>query len=255
MCPNVNRFVDELRYKLSRAFGFSHVSNKQYSELVFWKHEISKYVKWYQGKISSHYGVPSPASNTRVTAYSLKENAILTWTRAHINKYPDLLLVPKDYFQGMRVLDIGCGPVPYACVFTDCEIVGLDQLASEYKDLGFPLEKYPDHLTYLTASAEKIPAKNGSFGAVISVNALDHVDDFSAVAGEIRRVLRSEGILRFEVAYHRATTCEPWSLSDETIMQHFGSLGVKKISQRLATDIFPESFESTDKVVVWANKE
>jgi hypothetical protein len=38
-------------------------------------------------------------------------------------------------------------------------------------------------------------------------------------------------------------------------MQHFGSLGVKKISQRLATDIFPEAFESTDKVVVWANKE
>jgi ubiquinone/menaquinone biosynthesis C-methylase UbiE len=89
---------------------------------------------------------------------------------------------------------------------------------------------------------------------VISVNALDHVDDFPKTAEEISRVLQPEGILRIETNYHQPTTCEPWPLSDELIIKHFGHLNVKKVSERLVTEVFPEAPEKKELLVVWTNK-
>jgi ubiquinone/menaquinone biosynthesis C-methylase UbiE len=248
--------LGRLRYRFDHIFKSSlhNLSYKQYCELAFWQREIQQYIKWYMGKKPCHYGVSSPANKIKVTEYGLKENAILTWVKAHINKYPDLLLIPKDYFVGKTILDVGCGPIPYVLAFTNCKIYGLDQLIGEYKQLGFPLEKHSNRLTYINGSAENIPVKDKFFDAVISVNALDHVDDFPKTAEEISRVLQPEGILRIETNYHQPTTCEPWPLSDELIIKHFGHLNVKKVSERLVTEVFPEAPEKKELLVVWTNK-
>jgi 2-polyprenyl-3-methyl-5-hydroxy-6-metoxy-1,4-benzoquinol methylase len=193
MRQEIIQLVGMLRYRFGQILplqqNFYRLPYKQYSELAFWRREIQKYIKWYEGKLSSHYGVPAPTEEIRVIEYDLKVNAILTWVKAHINKYLDLLLIPKEYFRGKRILDVGCGPIPYALAFVDCEIFGLDQLISEYIKLGFPLDKYSDHLTYVNCASENIPIKDNFFDAVISVNAIDHVDDFSATAKEISGVL------------------------------------------------------------------
>lgn len=71
------------------------------------------------------------------------------------------------------------------------------------------------------ASAEKMPFADAFFDAVISVNAIDHVDDFAAVALEIKRILKSNGLFCMHVHYHRATKCEPIELNDQVFIKHY----------------------------------
>jgi SAM-dependent methyltransferase len=228
---------------------------KQRTELYYWNWLIKQCTKWYQGELHSLYEHPTPSENEKVTDYSLKENALRTWTRVDSNKYLDHLLVPADYFKGMNVLDIGCGPIPYALVFTGCRIFGLDQLIEFYRNLGYPIDGYSDRLVYIKGSAERIPVDDGFFDAVVSVNAIDHVDDFGNAAKEVSRVLKSGGILRFEAHYHKPTVCEPWRLNDDLVLKHFRHLGIKKICQRDATELHYDPSQKGEKLVIWANRQ
>ena len=231
---------------------------KQYSEWNFWRQEISRYIDWYEGKIDYLWGVPRPPDEIKITGYGLKENAIRTWAYSSANKtlkYPRRLFIPRDYFSEKRILDVGCGPIPCALAFIDCEIYGLDQLVDEFKELGFPLDDYSERLTYVQGSAESMPFEDNFFDAVISVNAIDHVDDFSAAAKEISRVLRPEGTLRMETHYHQPTTTEPWSLNDDMVIKHFGHLGIRKVHERPFTEVNLEVPERGEKLVVWANRD
>ena len=227
---------------------------KHHFELDFWEREIENYVLWYSGKVSALYGIPSPAEDIRIDGFSLKENAIRTWAQADIDKYPSRLLVSRDHFRGKRILDIGCGPIPYMLAFTHCEIYGMDQLVDKYVKLGFPLSEYSEKLTYVQGNAESLPFEDGFFDAVISVNALDHVDDFPSVAKEILRVLHPEGEVRIEVHYHEPSTCEPWALNDGIIVKHFSRLRIKKIHERLYTELYTDAPEKGEKLAVWANR-
>lgn len=234
------------------------LSSKQHGELDFWRHEIERYVAWHEGRLDHLWGVPSPRDRIHGQTGHPRGDAILAWARAGVpEKYLSHLLVPGDHFAGMTVLDVGCGPIPYALGFSGCQVVGLDELVDEYRGLGFPLEEYPDRrrLTYVRGSAEQVPAADDSFDAVISVNALDHLRDFPAAAGEICRVLRPGGIVRFQVHYHPPTPLEPWALNDDLILEHLGALGVEKVHEMRATDL-PNSYPDAgteERQVVWAN--
>jgi ubiquinone/menaquinone biosynthesis C-methylase UbiE len=232
-------------------------NRKKYSALDFWRSEREVYVRWDEGEIKSLYGIPSPDDDMKVTGYSYKENVIRTWAQADIDKYPGHLLVSRDYFRGKKILDVGCGPVPYTLAFTDCEIYGLDHLVDGYARLGFPLSEYSDRLTYVNGVAEDMPFEDNFFDAVISVNAIDHVDDFTLTAKEISRILRPEGILRMEVHYHKPTVREPWELNDKFMLEHFGHIGIKKIHERSFGELYPDESEEKkqEKLVVWTNKE
>jgi ubiquinone/menaquinone biosynthesis C-methylase UbiE len=248
----------------------SHSLNKESSEFDFWSCEIQYYVKWYKGKIRYLYGIPHPTQREKIVQFSLEENAIRTWAEADIERYLNRLLVRRDYFAGKRLLDVGCGPIPYALAFNDCKIWGIYPLVDSYKRIGFPLDRYSDRLTYLNASVEKIPCEDNFFDAVISVNSIDHVDDFPLAAQEISRVLRPGGILRMEVHYHSPTTCEPWKLDDSIIIQYFDHLEIQKVSEKPFTELnqrfsnlsnplaklytFLQVWQKkNEKLVVWAN--
>lgn len=234
---------------------FSYLPEKQRSELLFWFRIIDKFVEWYRGEISHLYGHPPPTEKRKVRGYGLRENAIRTWARFDTVRYLDRLLIPPDYFNGMKILDIGCGPLHCALAFTNCEVFGLDQLIEHYKRIGYPLDAYSARITYATGSTEKIPFEANFFDAVISVNAIDHVDDFAMAAKEITRVLKPEGILRFDAHYHEQTVCEPVVLNDAIIIKHLGHLGVVKVCSRPFTDFYPDIPERGEKLVIWANKE
>ncbi|MCL5094046.1 MAG: class I SAM-dependent methyltransferase [Patescibacteria group bacterium] len=241
--------IDELKRRLNL------IGEKQKTELAFWKREIGIYMDWYEGHLKDLYGVPAPKEKDKIKSYSPEENAIRTWAKVDGDKYVNHLAIPYDYFKGMKLLDVGCGPIPYALTFTGCTIWGLDQLISGYKRLGFPLDNYDERLTYIQGGAENIPVEDNFFDAVISVNAIDHVDDFPKACKEIMRVLKPEGILRIETHYHEPTVCEPWVLTDKMIKENFKPIGIKKIKETKFADIYPEYAKSSkEKLVVWSNK-
>ena len=245
-----------LRHRVHRALGSGAVRQlgyKQYSEVRFWKGELRRYIEWYEGKVADVYGVPAPRAELREQQYGdLTRNAVATWLRTCDSRYPEHLCVDPDAFAGMRVLDIGCGPVPFALGFKFCEVHALDQLLPAYREIGFPFDIYPPRLTWLVGRAEEIPAPADSFDAIVSVNAIDHVDDLPAVAREITRVLRPQGAIRIEAHYHDPTVVEPWKLDDAVMMRHFGHLQVRKLHERFVS--WPGRAQD-ERLVVWGNDE
>jgi SAM-dependent methyltransferase len=227
---------------------------KQYREVEWWQHDVALYVGWYKGDKDSLYGVPAPTATMKVKGVDIRESALLTWMAVMKDSYPARLVAPRDYFQGKKILDVGCGPLPMALGFTDCEIFGLDQLIGHYKRLGYPIAKFADRMRYIQASAESIPVRDHTFDAVISVNAIDHVDDFALAAREIARVLRPDGVIRMQVHYHPRTICEPWALDDEIVMRYFGHLGIRKVHEHIA-DIHERVLGDGERLVVWSNRD
>jgi ubiquinone/menaquinone biosynthesis C-methylase UbiE len=152
-------------------------------------------------------------------------------------------MLGADALTGLRVLDVGCGPIPYAAAFTGCDITGIDPLIDGYRALGYPL----DGMEYVCAPAEAMPFADDSFDAVISMNALDHVDDFGAVAREIQRVAR--GLIRIEVHYHAPTVTEPLALDDDIVRECFPTL--VKLREKPYAEFYPWA---TGTVAVWSSR-
>ena len=85
---------------------------KYKTELNFWKTEIENYRAWYEGKLRTHCGTPAPQEHEKVKTYLPQHAAILTWLRLHQGpKYLKDLLLDKRAFFGLRVLDVGSGPL------------------------------------------------------------------------------------------------------------------------------------------------
>ena len=82
------------------------------------------------------------------------------------------------------------------------------------------------------------PLKLEDFDAVISVNALDHVDDFEQVASEMQRVLRRSGTAYFEIEYHVPTVTEPLALDDSRVRSAFSGCELNLAKSRTGQELF-----------------
>ncbi len=241
--------------RLGRRGRPSGLEAKRAGELEFWTAEVRQYVRWLRGDLPQLYGVSSPSQDEVVAAPTEPERAIRTWARKDGDKYLRHLGVSADIFQGRRVLEIGCGPLPYSICFTGCDIIGLDPLLSMYREAGYPLKGYDARLRHLCAAAERIPLRTASADGILSVNAIDHVDDFFRAASEIARVVSPDAIILIEAHYHPPTRQEPWVLNDERMTQAFGGLSVSKAAQRPFTDLYPTIPEARDQTLtVWTNR-
>lgn len=75
------------------------------------KKEIENYVKWYKGKLETHYMMSPAREDRKVMATSVEHSAILTWLKLHQKpKYLEDLMLDKMVFSELRVLDVGSGP-------------------------------------------------------------------------------------------------------------------------------------------------
>jgi SAM-dependent methyltransferase len=80
-----------------------------------------------------------------------------------------------------RLLDVGCGSLPYAEFFagTVSEYIGLDFVENPRAQLR--------------GAAEALPVEDASFDIVLCTQVLEHCDDPAKVVSELRRVTREGG--------------------------------------------------------------
>ncbi len=240
--------------KLERLMYILMGKDKEFAEIKFWRRQVDNYLKWYRGEIPALYGHPSPAENIKVKAATPELSAILTFFNVHqMLKYQKDLLLDENAFRGMKVLDIGSGPFPSSLTFKDCETFSLDPLMDAYIAAGYPIHCYEQRGRFVKSMAESMPFENGFFDAVISVNAIDHVNDFAATAAEIKRVLKPGGRFRMHVHYHPKTKAEPLELNDEVFLKHYGWVtDIKKLQE--SKEKIGTTLETADEsYVVWGN--
>ncbi len=83
--------------------------------------------------------------------------------------------------RALRLLDVGCGALPYARTFAPyvAEHVGFDSVENPYAQLH--------------GRAESLPVDDESFDVVLCTQVLEHCDEPELVVAELRRVLRPGG--------------------------------------------------------------
>lgn len=95
-----------------------------------------------------------------------------------------------------RLLEIGYGSgvfMPELSRHAD-ELFGIDPHPMP-TEVAAVLQKYGIHASLSTGSAELLPYTDGFFDCVVSVSAMEYVEDIEAACGELRRVLKPGGRL------------------------------------------------------------
>ncbi len=98
---------------------------------------------------------------------------------------------------GMDILDIGCGTGIYCLELAQlgAKVTGIDVSEAMLAKARAKAERQGLKIQFLRADARKLPFKDESFDAVISVTALEFVPDLRGALEEAYRVLRRGGRL------------------------------------------------------------
>jgi SAM-dependent methyltransferase len=251
MGENVNF---DLMCRLGLRWSSAKKREKQLAELGFWRNELTQYLQWYSG--NPLYGMPPPKESQKIVCHGAVADAATTWLILwQERKYRADLLLPADAFIGKRILDVGCGPFPNLLAFNHCERHGVDGLIEGYREIGYPLDLWSSWgFTYHSQFAERMSFPDGFFDVVISVNAIDHVDDFAQASREIKRVLAPDGVLCMHVHYHAATSCEPVELTDRVFAEHYGWVrGVRVVRRSRTKDLGCYTCPEGESYAVWSN--
>lgn len=117
-------------------------------------------------------------------------------------------------FEGKVVADFGCGPQG-TLVWTDKPKtkIGIDVLATRYFE-EFPSELQKHDMIYVQSSENVIPIASDYVDYLITINSLDHVYNLDLIAKELKRILKSNGILLAAFNLNEPETeCEPQKLT------------------------------------------
>ena len=217
---------------------------KHDAELAYWQSGLENLRDWFENGENLRIGLRPPTpQQKRNSSDSWIVNAVMTMhaLRPH---YTERLRIEKDHFRGQRVLEIGCGPLAPILQFPDCRRHCVDPLVEVYMAAGWPLYDYDAR--FINTGGESLPYRDGYFDAVISVNALDHVDDFEQTAREMERVVKPGGSLHFEVEYHRPTVTEPISLDEERVRRAFSRSELTPVIQRSGEELYETLLQRFD---------
>lgn len=104
------------------------------------------------------------------------------------------------YFEGLSVLDIGCGGgfLTEEIAKYGLNAVGIDPSGPSLEAARAHAEKIGLHVQYLEGIGEKIPFPESTFDIVFCCDVLEHVNDYQTVLKEVNRVLRPGGWFFFE---------------------------------------------------------
>lgn len=108
---------------------------------------------------------------------------------------PNLLRLLGD-LKGKKILDLACGQGFFSRAIADlgAEVTGID-ISKELIDLAKrrPDAKTGGKIKFLTASADRLPFREKTFEAVVSVLALQNIKNLSGAVSEVNRVLKNGG--------------------------------------------------------------
>ena len=101
---------------------------------------------------------------------------------------------------GMTLLDCGCGPgtitLDLADVVAPAEVVGVDMEANQLRLAGSQAaERETPNLLFSVADIYSLPFPGDTFDAVLLHGVLEHMGDPVTALREVRRVLKSEGLV------------------------------------------------------------
>lgn len=121
---------------------------------------------------------------------------------------------------GERVLDVGCGEGRFAAALVDAraEVVGVDVAAE-------PLRRARGHHPQL--DLRQIPTEGAwplqdvSFDVVWAGEVIEHVADTAGWLSEVRRVLRSGGVLLLSTPNHGRLEMLRWAFGARAFETHF----------------------------------
>lgn len=228
------------------------MSDKYEEEKRFWKYEIGMYVRWYRGNLRTKemYGVPCPTNLQKIRRFDTEElNAIETWINADKWRYCKRLHVEPTYFSGKKVLEVGSGPLGLSRFFAGAEVHYLDPLHAWYWQCGYRKVGY-------SIEARIEDCMHERYDAVISVNAIDHVDQFEDAISACEMMCNVDGEIRMDIHYHAATVTEPHVLNDEIVSSAFKKFKMKKIAENPSHVFYPRgTHPPEDRFAVWSNRD
>ena len=119
------------------------------------------------------------------------------------------------------VADFGCGPGGSLTWVKSASLkIGIDVLADRYAD-NFKNNIITHGMIYLKSTEKVIPLPSEFIDVMFTLNAIDHVDDFSTMCSEIIRVLKSGGVFIGSFNLEEPPTpWEPQSLTVRIIQEH-----------------------------------
>jgi ubiquinone/menaquinone biosynthesis C-methylase UbiE len=154
--------------------------------------------------------------------------------------------------QGLRVLDIGCGEGHFAAVLLRG---GADVVAADVAEepLRRARARYPGLDVRLVEPEAPLPMEDTSFDVVWAGETIEHVADTSQWLSQVRRVLRSGGLLLLSTPNHGPLSRAWWGLSRKAFETHFDPRSDHlRFYTRCALEGLLEDFGFEDVVVTCA---
>ena len=121
---------------------------------------------------------------------------------------------------GARVLDVGCGEGHFAAALArvEAEVVGIDVAAEPLRRARL---RHPELDLRQVPAQGAWPLRDASFDAVWAGEVIEHVADTAGWLSELRRVLRSGGVLLLSTPDHGRLRMLRWALAPRVFDAHF----------------------------------
>ncbi len=143
---------------------------------------------------------------------------MFVWQEGH-----KALLAPAALAAGQSVLDLGSGPGFFAgglagLVGPEGRVAGADINARFVADAN---ARHADNasLSFHHLEDHRLPFENGTFDRVICKNVLEYVPDLEATLGEVRRVLKPDGLIHVIDSDWGFVIVQPWD--KDTVTRFF----------------------------------
>lgn len=108
-----------------------------------------------------------------------------------------MLEVPHRYFQGKRILEVGCGLGGFCIKLSEegANPIGLDVSRSAIQKAKYLAKRYDAHnnIEFIIGDAQFLPFKDQSYQIVICSETLEHIEDYEQAFHEIVKVVENSG--------------------------------------------------------------